>query len=406
MSGKWRQFLLAVVLVAAFPFASSAEEAPAGIDPSLVIEQFDVFDNGDALLVPVNVFGKTRLFVADSGCNLTVYDASLRQLLGPPIKNVAASTPSGATRIELFNAPHATFGKFDLQTETLVACLDLAKFRAVAGFEIEGFVGMDFLRRCIFHVDADAGKLLFLRAIPAHSKQIQVPITYRGGRPHVMLDGPLFEEQPFLIDTGSIGMQSGTIDSMTFTKNVAHGKSTELPSSLSIDARSTRSVKKAIFKNASIGGHECRELIMQESAEQRALSLRFLTRFNATFDFPMNMLYLEKSRYFDRPDRFDLSGLHFVRRNGQVVIEVVDDGSPAALGGIKARDILVSVNGDDASKARLFEMRETLSLLGTTVHVKLERGDKIVEVDLELPEKKEAKREVVELQEPGVFSAK
>lgn len=66
MSGSWRQLLLAIMLIVVFPAASSAEEAPTGINPSLVIEQFEIFKDGDALLVPVTVFEKTRLFVVDT----------------------------------------------------------------------------------------------------------------------------------------------------------------------------------------------------------------------------------------------------------------------------------------------------------------------------------------------------
>lgn len=395
MMGGWRQFFVAILLIAVFPAVSCAEEASAGIDPSLIIEQFDVFTDGDNLLVPVKVFGKTRLFVVDTGCTWMVYDASLRRFLGPPLKTLNSSTHSGNVDIELFSAPPATLGNLDLQTKMPAACLDLTKLREVSGQEIEGIVGMSFLRRYVVHVDADAGKLMILRSLGAVASD-GLPLTYSQQLPFVAIDIPSCDKRPFMIDTGFSGRDSGAVDTLTFEFSVMRGYSREVAKTLFADAAGTMTVRRALFKRAFVGDLECRMLVMGQSKERRLLSLRFMTRFNVTFDFPKNMLYLEKSRHFDRPDRLDLSGLHFLRRNGQVVVDVVDDGSPAALDGIKANDIIVSVNGDDASEARLFEMRETLSLPGTSVHVKLKRGDEVVDVELKLPgEKSNAEREVV-----------
>ncbi|HVW39553.1 MAG TPA: hypothetical protein VHB99_19680, partial [Pirellulales bacterium] len=82
MSGNIGRFLAAILLIFIAPLCSKAEEASKGIDPSLIIEQFDVYNDGDALLVPVTAFGKTRMFAVDTGSSHMHYDESLRPFLG------------------------------------------------------------------------------------------------------------------------------------------------------------------------------------------------------------------------------------------------------------------------------------------------------------------------------------
>lgn len=395
MMGGWRQFFLAVFLLAGFPAVSAAEEAPSGIDPSIIIEEFEVFTDGDALLVPVDVGGKRYSFQVDTGYCVSAYDKSLRPLLGDARGTKLMTAPTGAIRVDFHEPPTARLGKMNLHSETQVGCLDYQKMRDVSGLDHYGVIGMDVLGDHVVRLDSDSGKLMFLRS-PGATVGDGLPLIYFKQLPFVVIDVPSCGKLSFMIDTGSVGRNSGMLDARTFEDSVMNGIGKQVAKTLFIDATGTTALRQALLEKVLAGDMECRKLVMDRSKEQRLLSLRFMTRFNVTFDFPRNMLYLEKSRHFDRPDRFDLSGLHFLRRSGQVVIKVVDDGSPAALSGIKSSDIILSVNGDDASKARLFEMRETLSIPGTTVHVELKRGGKVFNVELKLAgEKSDAELEVV-----------
>lgn len=76
----WR-LVLALSFVSISPASSAAEGPSNGIDPSLVIEEFDVFSDGDMLLVPVNIGGKKHTFWVDTGYSVSGYDKSLRPFL-------------------------------------------------------------------------------------------------------------------------------------------------------------------------------------------------------------------------------------------------------------------------------------------------------------------------------------
>ena len=396
MSGSWRRFFLAVLLIV-FPLSVSLAEEPSGeIDSSLVIEQFDVFTDGDDLLVPVDVGGDRYLFSIDTGCSVSGCDTALRPLLGDARGTKKITTPSGSTTVEFYDAPNARLGKLDLRISTPIACFDFQKMREVSGHDFYGVIGMDVLGSQVVRLDSDAGKLMILRS-PSKGPGESLPLTYSGHVPFVAIDIPACGKLLFTIDTGCVSRDSGLIDAGNFDYSVLSGVGKPSAKSLFLDAAGTSVLRQMLFEKLLIGDFECQRVFMGQAKVRRFLSLRFLTRFNVTFDFPRKQVYLEKSRYFNRPDRCDLSGLHFLRRNGQMLVDAVDEQSPAASCGIEPGDFILSVNGKNAADLRAFPIRELLSIPGTTVQLTLQRGDRFFdaeldrffEVELKLPEEEQ-----------------
>lgn len=146
-------------------------------------------------------------------------------------------------------------------------------------------------------------------------------------------------------------------------------------------------VRQGIAGKLSIGGIDFANTIWDEHKGQvpNHVSLYFLTQFNITFDFPNAVMYLSKSKHYGHADRIDLSGLHFRRVDGQVVIEVVDEGSLGDKCGIMSNDVIKSVDGEDASRARLFLLRKALSQPGGRISLVLQRGSETFQRELSLP---------------------
>ena len=114
------------------------------------------------------------------------------------------------------------------------------------------------------------------------------------------------------------------------------------------------------------------------------LGLVFWSRFVVTFDFPGEKIYLRKGKGYERPDLRDLSGLHLIRRDGAVVIESVDEGSPGASAGIQAGDVLATLGSKRADKTTLFEIREALRQAGP-LECSVRRGSEERQLTLNLP---------------------
>ena len=131
-------------------------------DPQNVVERFKVAKEGDCLLLPVKLKGKSYLFLLDTGASLNVFDSSIP--LGKPNGVHRVQTPSGPVRLPHYAAPEASVGGLSLRTDDPVFAVDYSKFRQVSGQEIYGMVGMPFLRQHVVQVDFDKGELLILKA--------------------------------------------------------------------------------------------------------------------------------------------------------------------------------------------------------------------------------------------------
>src|SRR5262245_60175453 len=179
-----------------------------------VLEQFSVFGDGDALLVPVQIKGKKYLFVVDTGAT-SAFDTSL--LLGTPLEITTVDTPTGISNVELYRPPEAAIGKMRFPGRERVVGLDFAKWRQISGHPIFGIIGMDFLATRVLQIDFDAGNLLFLQS-PGQDAGRAVPISIRDTRPYLVVQtlGGSFE---FLVDTGYVG-GSGWVDRSLFDEAV------------------------------------------------------------------------------------------------------------------------------------------------------------------------------------------
>lgn len=392
MTGDWRQFLAAIFLIAFFPAASSADEELLGIDPSLIIEQFDVFGDGDFLLVPVNVFGKTRQFFADTGSKWLVFDDPLRRTLGPPQETRTVRTLTAKKSVDFFAAPPARLGNLDLQTKAPVGCFDLAEVREWSGHDVEGVVGMAFLRRFIVHLDFVAGKLSFLKEVPKDAGE-RCRFLWEDGTPRIRGQVQGADAQFFEIDTGFRG--GACLGSTLFETLSKRGPLAPSGRGSVMGASGRTDVQKGCLSGLSLGNMKLVQVpvIALPKDQSHLLGSIVWSRFTVTFNFPERVLYLKPNRNFHQPFQEDIDGMTIIRKDGSTVVRSLGSSGPAAKAGIQRGDRLLGIDGTDATETRLFTLRQTLNVPGATVHVKLKRGDEIIEVDVKLPENKTEKAE-------------
>jgi C-terminal processing protease CtpA/Prc len=81
------------------------------------------------------------------------------------------------------------------------------------------------------------------------------------------------------------------------------------------------------------------------------------------------MLYLSRGSHFSDTGEADMSGLHLVREGSQTSVYSVDAGSPAATAGIKAGDVLLSMDSQNVAQVKMKDVRQRL---------KSKDGDKVV----------------------------
>lgn len=146
--------------------------------------------------------------------------------------------------------------------------------------------------------------------------------------------------------------------------------------------------KVGVIGHLSIGNFNYTDLhttLILNPTNPSHLGLGFFRRHNAIFDFANRMLYLEPGQNFSMPDKEDMSGLHLLRDGDGTIVYSVDENSPAYAGGIRPKDIIESVNGENAYSLTMKAIRFILQTReGDKITLKVRRGDALLTFDFAL----------------------
>jgi C-terminal processing protease CtpA/Prc len=97
------------------------------------------------------------------------------------------------------------------------------------------------------------------------------------------------------------------------------------------------------------------------------------------------VLYVEPSQNYLTPDKEDMSGLHLLREGQTTIVYSVDEESPAFDQGIKPKDVVEMVNGQNTSSMTMRTIRRMLkSNDGDKVTLQVRRGDSVLNVTFAL----------------------
>lgn len=115
-----------------------------------------------------------------------------------------------------------------------------------------------------------------------------------------------------------------------------------------------------------------------------------LQRFTVTFDYPHHRILLEPNSRFGDAFHANQSGFSLVAKGpGFHTFESddIESGSPADLAGLRKGDVLTAIDGHPASDYDLDKIDQLFQQTGRTLHLTIQRGDRTLEVDLELKER-------------------
>src|SRR6266852_301234 len=124
------------------PVAIRAEDQRPTVPAKKALEEFDVGKSGDVIIVPITIGQKKYSFVLDTGSNTSVYDQSMRGILGGKTGEVVGETPTGEVTVVFHKSPKAFLGHLDLEEGAPVALADLSSIPLFTGYDVKGMLGM------------------------------------------------------------------------------------------------------------------------------------------------------------------------------------------------------------------------------------------------------------------------
>ena len=347
-----------------------------------VLAEFEVAKDGDYLLLPVTIQGKTYSFVVDTGATHHVFDVTLRPLLGEPLQQGKVLTTGKSVNASFFTLPDCRIGSVPVRGRLPVMCLDLAWLSQGTGYNVSGVIGLDFLRTQIVDVDFDRGRLQLLRSTPANHGA-RISLLHRNvSLPFVVATIDGIGPVPLNVDTGSNAALD--VDQRLYQRLAQAGiQKPRDPPFVSSAGKIENVAAGLLLANLSLQSYKHRNLHFSTS-RYSALGLGYWSRYRTVFDFPHQALYLIPGKHFKAADHDDLSGIMLYRNESGTVVHKVHENSPALDAGIHVGDIVISIDGDDIAEHSLFEIYRTLSRHPRFVKIRVSRAGALTEKTLQL----------------------
>ncbi|MCB9278844.1 MAG: aspartyl protease family protein [Lewinellaceae bacterium] len=261
-------------------------------------------------------------------------------------------------------------GMLASQRTILVLDDDYFRFNELAGIEVHGILGADLLRRFVVRINYQKKVITFFDPghFPEPRQATVLPIDVYRNKPYINVDVGMQEKNldslKMLIDTGAslaLLVHTGTLPGFETPANV-------VPGNIGMGLGGFLEGYNGRMDFLDIGPHRLRGVITNfqdflpganpELINQRngIVGNQVLERFNVTFDYIREKLYLVPNRHFNDRFRFDKSGMALVAsgvRLGEIVVLSVIPGSPADEVGILPGDHIKTFNG---FSTRLFSL--------------------------------------------------
>ncbi len=415
----WRPFLLILVVAVFVELADDsdcAEKKPLRptISESGYDTEYRITSNGDVITLPARLGGRNCSFCFETGFTRSAFVPPWDSLLGPALREDTLVQISAApTAFSVHLAPQFSVCSMTIPAGTEAYALQgrLADVLRLLGYRIDGMLGMSVLRHCVVQINFDRGTLKWLRTFTPTD---EIPIRLSQAAPYLTPDAlvtfPGFGFDRFTIDTGNSAANAASIEHDLFQRLENAGWLSTLEQRIAIcdtSASTARFVKVGYLKRvADVDSMPLPECLFMDAGEGGAnsLGMAFLRRFNLTFDFPKGVLYLKPRRHMDQPDRVNLSGLVVVRPAEDAVVHFVVPKSAADDAGVKAKDLLLRINGKEAPRLTWFEIQQELSGSGVTIPLTFRRDSRQFDVKFALPKITPPKRTTVDLSKKKFLS--
>lgn len=353
---------------------------------------FQFIDN--TIFVPVDMAGRTSLWVLDSGASMSLIDAGAARGMGlTPAGKVRGYGSAAVFDLQFVKLPDFRVGAVRMASQTAFAFEGLSdRFQEPA---VTGILGYDFLSRFVTRIDY-AEQTLSLYAPDR--------FVYQG--PGRTIDAPLKDRMftvPMVIDgryTGRWSLDLGAFD-MAFHFPFARDNGflnrpgvDRLSAGLGGEFRE----RTVAFDSAELGGLTIKAPLIGVPYEKgRGIhgggelagnaGNRLLRHFVLYLDYARQQVIVEKGRHFNRRFARDQSGLQLTSAPDALArIVFVAPGTPADAAGCRIGDLILSATGGPGPRPagpgdleRLFT-----APAGTRLQLTVQRGNQRLDLALRL----------------------
>ena len=285
--------------------------------------------------------------------------------------------------------------------QMLVLEEDYLNLREHLGKDIYGIIGYPLFENFVVEINYVRRLLTFHnpQTFKVPRKSQKLPLIFRNDKPFVRtIIGVEGEKRTveLMIDTGaghtlllhenSIG--KSLMPSTSVRTLVGQGTGGEIPGK--IGRVSHFSIGSYILKDVlvSIPDQEAYYDAVIGSSKSGTIGGGLLNRFNIILDYQNNSLYIKKNKNFNKPFKYDKSGLLVIVKGvdkKRWVVKAVDEGTPSFEASIRIGDEILSANDLDPNNIGLDGLNSLLRKReGKSIKLKIKRGNNKIRKNFKL----------------------
>lgn len=350
-------------------------------DRKVVEVPFEEYSNLIVVPVTINNF-LTLKFILDTGAESAILTEKLFAdiLELNYVRDITIQAPGVQDSLQAYVATGLHFalpgGIKGGGINMLVLKHDYLELNKNLGEEIYGILGYDLFNRFVVNVDYDDKVVRFYR--PEHYKPRksaqEIPLEVTNTKPFVRMTVSQKERTDsvkLMVDTGAShallldvrNMNDIGFPEKLLTSRLGQGLGGEIPGFL------------GRMSECNLAGYEFEEVLssipidgayikaIKRGSRHGTIGGDLLTRFNVTFDYPNQKMYLQRGDRFRDEFDFDMSGITLGATGKQLdslIVRRIQDETPAADAGILPGDYVLKVNGLNLRNATMGEITDLL----------------------------------------------
>ncbi|WP_316790220.1 aspartyl protease family protein [Pedobacter frigoris] len=353
------------------------------------------------VIVPLYINGNGPFnFILDTGVGpLIITDTSIvKDLNLKKLRPVKINGLGKGLDIDAFisNEIYAKIGKAEIENiPTAILKEDVFALSSYVGVPIHGLLGYYFFNSFVVELNYTGRRLKFHR--PETKRRIEgeaIPIEIFNNKPYMSVDmdipGLGTKSLKVVIDNGaSHAISLETLDEKPFPIPPV-----SIKANLGIGLSGPISGSVARIPSLRIGSFVLNDVISSypdyDNAATKALFLNrngnlgaeILTRFNITFDYNNNFMYLKRNYTFKRPFEHDMSGLEVFVDDAltkRFFISRIEPESPAVEAGLLVDDEILSINFTTVGTMTLNDVSKFLRMEnGKTLYLAINRKGELL----------------------------
>lgn len=338
---------------------------------------FELHNN--LIVIPVTINEVlTVKFILDTGVETALLtEKTYADILGINyLRKITIAGPGVIDSIQALVASHTTLtlhgGVVGSNMDMLVLEEDYLQLSQNIGEDVYGIIGYDIFKRFIVNINYDERKITLYD--PAHYRKRRsasaIPITIERGKPFIkvsIIQNQKKADLEMMIDTGASHaalldyqyIPEMSIPEKRIQTKLGRGIAGDIPGY--VGRMDFVQIASFSFENMLVSApfEGVYNRLIKRGARVGTFGGDLMRRFNVTFDYPREMIYLKKSKRYKEKFEFDMSGLT-INALGQdlAIMKVisVDKGSPAYRSNILKGDIILSLNGKNLEDNKLSEI--------------------------------------------------